>query len=120
MGTSGPRLDRIRVDVLEELKATVTVWRLEHRDLGVVAIKADGGVSPLTTHCVTADDRETEVGEKGDRCFDVANRDTDVLKSDGHAFQATCLALGGPARRRLPRDGTSSSSRRPVLTRQSA
>jgi hypothetical protein len=77
------------VDVFEELKATVTVWRLEHRDIGVVAIKADGGVGPLATDRVTADDRQTEVGEKGDRCFEVANGDADVLKFDGHAVHAT-------------------------------
>jgi hypothetical protein len=46
----GLRLDRVAVDVLEELEATVAVWRLEHREVGVVAVKADGGVvhSPLT------------------------------------------------------------------------
>src|ERR687887_837875 len=89
VGTSGLRLDRFGVDVLEELKATVTVWRLEHRNVGVIAIKADGGVGPLTTDRVTADDREAEVGEKGDRCFEVANGDADVLKFDGHALHAT-------------------------------
>jgi hypothetical protein len=89
VGTSGLRLDRFGVDVLEELKATLTVWRLEHRDAGVVAIKADGSVGPLTTDRVTADDREAEVGEKGDRCFEVANGDADVLESDGHALHAT-------------------------------
>src|SRR5687767_3013539 len=46
----GLRLNRVGVDVLEELEATVAVWRLEHRDVGVVAVEADGGVghSPLT------------------------------------------------------------------------
>src|ERR1700704_2374176 len=73
VGTSGLRLDRFGVDVLEELKATVTVWRLEHRDVGVIAIKADGSVGPLTTDRVTGDAREGEVGEKGDRCLEVAN-----------------------------------------------
>jgi hypothetical protein len=77
------------VDVLEELKATVTVWRLEHRNVGVVAIKADGSVGPLTTDRVTADDRETEVCEKRDRCFEVANGDADVLKFDGHELHAS-------------------------------
>src|SRR3954469_19808001 len=89
VGTSGLRLDRFGVDVLEELKATVTVWRLEHRNVGVIAIKADGSVGPLTTDRVTADDRETEVCEKGDRCFEVANGDADVLKFDGHVLHAT-------------------------------
>jgi hypothetical protein len=89
VGTSGLRLDRFGVDVLEELKATVTVWRLEHRNVGVIAIKADGGVGPLTTDRVTADDREAEVGEKGDRCFEIANGDADVLKFDGRALHAT-------------------------------
>ena len=89
VGTGGLRLDRFGVDVLEELKATVTVWRLEHRDVGVVAIKADGSVGPLTTDRVTANDGEAEVGEKGDRCFEVANGDTDVLEFDGHELHAT-------------------------------
>src|SRR3982751_5852745 len=85
VGTNGLHLDRFGVDVLEEFEATVAVWRLEHRNVGVIAIKADGGVGPLTTDRVTADDREAEVGEKGDRCFEIANGDADVLKSDGHA-----------------------------------
>ncbi|GGW65537.1 hypothetical protein GCM10010340_49850 [Streptomyces griseoloalbus] len=89
VGKSGLRLDRFGVDVLKELKATVTVWRLEHRDVGVIAIKADGSVGPVTTDRVTADDREAEVGEKGDRCFEVANGDADVLEFDGHALHAT-------------------------------
>ena len=44
------RLDRVGVDVLEELEATVAVWRLEHGDVGVVAVEVDGGSvhSPLT------------------------------------------------------------------------
>ncbi len=89
VGASGLRLDRRGVDVLEEFEATVAVWRLEHRNVGVIAIKADGSVGPLTTDRVAADDRETEVGEKGDRCFEVANGDPDVLKFDGHALHAT-------------------------------
>jgi hypothetical protein len=67
----------------------VTVWRLEHRNVGVVAIKADGSVGPFATDRVTADDRETEVGEKCNRCFEVANGDADVLKFDGHALHAS-------------------------------
>jgi hypothetical protein len=42
------------VDVLEELKATVTVWRLEHRNARVVAIKADVSVGPFATDRLTA------------------------------------------------------------------
>src|SRR5882757_4982523 len=105
VGTSGLRLDRFGVDVLEELKATVTVRRLEHRDFGVIAIKADGSVGPLTTDRVTAEDREAEVGEKGDRCFEVANGDADVLKFDGHAWHATEPGRSGwrPSGRRRPR-----------------
>jgi hypothetical protein len=88
VGTSGFRLDRFGVDVLEELEATVTVWCLEHRNVRVVAIKADGSVGPFATDRVTADERETEVGEKGDGCFEVANGDADVLKFDGHPLHA--------------------------------
>jgi hypothetical protein len=50
----------------------------------VVAIEADGGVGPRTGDGVTADDRETEIGEEGDRLLEVANGDADVLKFDGN------------------------------------
>jgi hypothetical protein len=43
--------------------------------------------SPLTVS--RPNDRETEVGEKGDGCFEVANGDTDVLEFDDHALHAT-------------------------------
>src|SRR6185312_3536109 len=62
--------------------------RLEHRNVGVVAIEANGSVGPFATDRVTADDRETEVGEEGDRGFEVANGDADILKFDGHARHA--------------------------------
>ena len=58
----------------------MTVWGLEHRDVRVIAVKADGSIGPLATDRVTADDRETEAGEEGDRCFEVANGDADGLK----------------------------------------
>ena len=48
-------VDRVGVDVFEELEATVAVWRLEHRDVGVVAVEADGGVGPLSTDRVTSE-----------------------------------------------------------------
>src|SRR4051812_28598494 len=41
VGPGGLRLDRLGMDVLEELQATAAVWRLEHRDVGVVAVEAD-------------------------------------------------------------------------------
>ena len=85
----GLRLDRLGVDVLEELEATVAVWRLEHGDVGVVAVEAYGGVAPLSTDRVTAEDGEPEVDEEGDRRFEVADGDTDVLKLDGHGSHAT-------------------------------
>ena len=37
----GLGLDRVGVDVLEELEATTAVRSLEHGDLGVVAVEAD-------------------------------------------------------------------------------
>jgi hypothetical protein len=52
------------VDVLEELEATVAVWRLEHRDVGVVSVEADGGVGPLSTNGVTSEKDQPEVGEE--------------------------------------------------------
>ena len=89
VGSGGLGLDRVGVDVLEELEATVAVRRLQHRDLGVVAVEADGGVGPLATDRVAADDRQPEVGEEGDRRFEVADGDADVLELDGHVSHAT-------------------------------
>jgi hypothetical protein len=85
--TSRVRLDRFGMDVFEELKSTMTVWGLEHRNFGMVSIKSDGSVGPLPADRVTAHDRKTEIGEKGDCCFEVANGDTYVLKFDGHALK---------------------------------
>src|SRR3954466_6692405 len=85
----GLRLDRVGVDVLEELEATVAVWRLKHRDLGVVAVEADGGVGPLSIDRGTAENGQPEISEEGDRRFEVADGDADVLELDGHALHAT-------------------------------
>src|SRR5919197_1547050 len=59
-------LDRVGVDVLEELEATVAVRRLEHGDLGMVTVEADGSVGPLSPDRVTAENGQPEVGEEGD------------------------------------------------------
>src|SRR6476661_7723771 len=88
MRPGGLRLDRIGVDVLEELEATVAVRRLEHGDIGVVVVEADGCVGPLSTDRVTAEDGKPEVGEEGDRRFEVADGDPDVFEFDGHALHA--------------------------------
>ena len=56
--------DRLWVDVLEEFETTVSIWRLEHGDLGVVAVETDGGVGPLSADDVTADDGQPEVDEE--------------------------------------------------------
>src|SRR5215207_7262223 len=85
----GLRLDRVGVDVLKELEATVAVWRLEHRDVGMVAVEADGGVGPLSTDRVTSENGQPEVSEEGDRRFQVADGDADVLQLDAHALHAT-------------------------------
>src|ERR687893_2205377 len=82
------RLDRVGVDVLEELQAAVAVWRLEHGDVGVVAVEADGRVGPLSADRVTAEDGQPEVGEEVDRRVEVADGDADVLEFDGHALNA--------------------------------
>jgi len=96
------------VDVLEELEATVAVWRLEHRDVGVVAVEADGGVGPLSTDRVTAENGQPEVSEEGDRRFEVADGDTDVLELDWHAPQVTKSGRGDQTANDLP---TTASSR---------
>ena len=71
------------MDVLEELEATVAVGRLEHGDVGMVAVEADGGVGPLSTDRVTAEDGQPEVGEEGGRRFQVADGDADVSSPMG-------------------------------------
>ena len=76
------------MDVLEELEAAVAVWRLEHGDVGVVAVEAHGGVCPLATDRVAAHDGQPEVGKEGDRHFEVMDGDADVLELDGHVSHA--------------------------------
>ncbi|WP_236809494.1 hypothetical protein [Arthrobacter sp. FW305-BF8] len=55
----------------------------------MVSIKSNGSIGPLAADRVPADDGKTEIGEKGDCCFHVANSDTNILKFDGHALKAT-------------------------------
>src|SRR3954454_16638615 len=84
----GLRLDRVGVDVLEELEATVAVWRLKHRDVGVVAVEADGDVGSLSIDRGTAENGQPEISEGGDRRFEGADGDAHVLEPDGHAMPA--------------------------------
>jgi hypothetical protein len=58
-------------------------------DVGVVAVEADGGVGPLSMDRVTAEDGQPEVGKEGDRLFEVADGDADVLEFDRHERHAT-------------------------------
>src|SRR5215207_3937996 len=97
VGAGRLRLDRVGVDVLEELEATIAVRRLKHRDVGVVAVKADGGVGPLATDGVSAEDGQAEVGEEGDRRVQVADGDADVVELDGHALQASKQRVTAPS-----------------------
>src|SRR3954470_21688371 len=97
------------MDVLEQLQATVAVRRPEHRDLGVIAIEADGGVGPLSADRVTAKNAQPEVGEEGDRLFEVADGDADVLELDGHRFYSCDR---GVDRRRSGDDNGSALKRR--------
>src|SRR5690606_14765166 len=60
----GLGLDGVRMEVLEELEAAVAVGRLEHGDLRVVSVEADGGVRPLSAHRVPAEDRQPQVVKK--------------------------------------------------------
>lgn len=100
VGARRLRLDRLGMDVFEELKPTVTVRGLEHRNFGVVSIKSNGSIGPLAADRVPAHDRKTEIGEKGDSCFDVANSDAHILKFDGHALKATKAERLAPVARR--------------------
>jgi hypothetical protein len=52
----------------------------------VVAVEADRGVGPLSADRVTAEDGQTEIGEEGDRGFEITDGDPDVLEFDGHAL----------------------------------
>lgn len=56
----------------------MTVLRLEHLDVRVVAIEAHRSLGPLTADRAAADDRENEISEN----FKVAPGDTDVLELD--------------------------------------
>jgi hypothetical protein len=59
------------------------------------SVHADhGGVGPLSIDHVTAEDGQPEVGEAGDRRFEVANGDADVLETDGHALQLPSRSSG--------------------------
>jgi hypothetical protein len=53
VGDGGRRLDRLGMDVLEEFEATVTVWCLEHRNVGMVAVEAYGSIGPFTEEVIT-------------------------------------------------------------------
>src|SRR3954467_149278 len=86
VGTGRVRLDRVGMDVLEKLQASFAIRRLEHCDLGVIPVQPDGGVGPLSTDRVPAENAQPEIREEGDRLFDVANGDADVLELDGHGF----------------------------------
>ena len=56
LGRVGSESIACGMDVFEELEATVAVWRLQHRDVGVVAVEADGGVRPFSTDRVPTED----------------------------------------------------------------
>src|SRR4051794_12232241 len=102
IGSGGRRLDGSGVDVLEELDPSVAVWRLEHGDVGVVPVKSDGGVGPLATDRVPAEDGQTEVGEEGDGLFEIADGDADVLELDNHASTLPRRADGARPKPRNP------------------
>jgi hypothetical protein len=123
----GLGLDGSRMDVLEQLKPPVTVWGLEHGDVGVVAVQANGGIRPLSTDRIPAQDSQSEIDEEGDRCLKVTDGDSDILELDGHAWHATerssicaCQASSRSAKRplagtfsdrsRAPRQSSSASA----------
>src|SRR5438270_12185103 len=92
------------MEVLEQLQATFAVRRLEHRDLGVVAVEADRGVGPLSTDRATAGNAEPKVGEEGDRLFEVADRDADVHELDGNSISTPVPRVVRAADLRRPDD----------------
>jgi hypothetical protein len=55
----------------------------------VVTVETHSGVGPVTTDCVTAEDGQPEVREKGNCRFKIAHGDADVLEFDGHVLHAT-------------------------------
>jgi hypothetical protein len=71
------------VEVFEEFKARVAVRRLKHGDIGVIAIETDGGIGPFSANGVAAEECQSEVGEEGDRRFEISYGDTDVLELIG-------------------------------------
>ena len=84
----GLRLDRVGVDVLEELEATVAVWRLGIAMLAWLPSRptAVSVHSPLT---VSRPRTVSPRSVKSDRRFQVADGDADVLQLDAHALHAT-------------------------------
>ena len=54
----------------------------------MVTVEADGGVGPLAADRIAPEDGQAEVGEEGDRRFEVADGDANILKFDGHAWHA--------------------------------
>ncbi len=94
----GLGFDRVGMDVLEEFEATAAVWRLEHGDVGVVAVEAHGGVGPLATNRVATEDGQTKIGKERDCRLEVTDGDTDILEFDGHPQHATDWGVSSPER----------------------
>ncbi len=88
VGPGGLRPDRVGVGVLGEVESNVAVRRPSHRDVGVVAVQADGSVSSLPTDRRPADDGQPEVRGEADRRFGVPHDDADVTDLDGYAPHA--------------------------------
>ena len=86
VGLSGLGLDRGRMDVLEEFEATGPVWCLQHGDLRVVAVEADGSLHPRPTDGVATEHRQPEVGEESDSGLEIADGNRHVLKLDWRAL----------------------------------
>src|SRR5688572_149756 len=63
------------------------VWSIA--TLAWLPVEADGGVGPLSTDRVTAENGQPEVSEEGDRRFQVADGNADVLQLDAHGLHAT-------------------------------
>lgn len=95
--TGGLRLNRVRVDVLEQLEAPRAVGSPKHRDLRMISIEPDGGIGPRSAHSVTPDEREAKIRKEGDGRLDITNGDAHVFQRDIHALNDTdpCGAHNG-------------------------
>lgn len=79
-------LDCLWLEVLKKLDLALTSGRLEHGDLGTIAVEANGRLRPITLDGVAPNDVKPEIGKECDCGFDVTHRYADINECDLHGF----------------------------------